>query len=73
MIAWATKLMVVPIFQGDSWTRVTGEVSGLAPGLHGFHIHVYGDYSEGMSFTWYVYPLYGKDCLKIRKFHALAF
>ena len=28
-------------------TRVTGKVCGLKPGLHGFHIHQFGDYSEG--------------------------
>ena len=33
--------------QGDGKTKVTGEVTGLAPGQHGFHIHVFGDYSAG--------------------------
>lgn len=26
---------------------MTGEVTGLAPGKHGFHIHQYGDYTSG--------------------------
>ncbi len=32
-------------------TTVTGEVTGLKPGSHGFHIHVFGDYSAGCVST----------------------
>ena len=31
----------------DGKTKITGTVTGLAPGNHGFHIHQFGDYSAG--------------------------
>ena len=36
---------------GDGKTHVTGKVTGLAPGLHGFHVHQFGDYSGGCGTT----------------------
>nr|ACU77879.1 putative superoxide dismutase [Schizochytrium sp. FJU-512] len=36
--------------EGDS-VKVTGEVSGLTPGKHGFHIHQFGDVSSGCAST----------------------
>ena len=38
---------VLPLLQGDGKTRVTGEVTGLKAGKHGFHIHKFGDYTAG--------------------------
>eukprot|EP00753_Platysulcus_tardus_P008986 PLAT1747.1.p2 GENE.PLAT1747.1~~PLAT1747.1.p2 ORF type:complete len:174 (+),score=45.41 PLAT1747.1:61-522(+) len=31
----------------DAPTLIEGTVEGLSPGLHGFHIHVFGDLSDG--------------------------
>jgi Cu-Zn family superoxide dismutase len=31
--------------QKNGYLEITGEVTGLTPGLHGFHIHEYGDFS----------------------------
>ena len=31
----------------DAPTVITGEVRGLEPGYHGFHVHVWGDLSNG--------------------------
>ncbi|KAF3442230.1 hypothetical protein FNV43_RR16146 [Rhamnella rubrinervis] len=32
-------------------THVTGKISGLSPGLHGFHIHALGDTTNGCNST----------------------
>jgi Cu-Zn family superoxide dismutase len=37
---------VVVFTQKDDGVTITGEVTGLKPGLHGFHIHEFGDCSE---------------------------
>ncbi|XP_071937835.1 superoxide dismutase [Cu-Zn] [Coffea arabica] len=37
--------------EGDGPTTVTGEVSGLKPGLHGFHVHALGDTTNGCLST----------------------
>ncbi len=33
--------------QADGNTSVTGQITGLSKGSHGFHIHQFGDYSGG--------------------------
>lgn len=33
--------------RGDSPTLIQGKISGLEPGEHGFHIHEFGDLSQG--------------------------
>ena len=35
--------------QGDSPVTLTGEISGLAPGQHGFHVHQFGDNTDGCT------------------------
>jgi len=37
--------------EGDGPTKVTGQVTGLAPGNHGFHVHQFGDVSAGCGST----------------------
>ncbi|XP_038877559.1 superoxide dismutase [Cu-Zn] [Benincasa hispida] len=37
--------------EGDGSTTVTGNVSGLKPGLHGFHVHALGDTTNGCMST----------------------
>jgi superoxide dismutase, Cu-Zn family len=36
---------VIRLKQEKGYVQVTGEVTGLTPGKHGFHIHMYGDAS----------------------------
>lgn len=35
----------------DDFVTITGDVIGLSPGLHGFHIHLRGDLTHGCSST----------------------
>ncbi|MBA0727842.1 hypothetical protein Golax_000794, partial [Gossypium laxum] len=37
--------------EGDGPTTVTGNISGLKPGLHGFHVHALGDTTNGCMST----------------------
>ncbi|KAL6548450.1 hypothetical protein OROGR_008871 [Orobanche gracilis] len=37
--------------EGDGPTTVTGKLSGLKPGLHGFHVHALGDTTNGCMST----------------------
>ena len=42
---------VLTLTAGDKFVQISGKVSGLSPGLHGFHIHEFGDLSsaDGMA------------------------
>uniref|UniRef100_E2IH94 Superoxide dismutase [Cu-Zn] n=1 Tax=Aeluropus lagopoides TaxID=293749 RepID=E2IH94_9POAL len=47
--------------EGDGPTTVTGSVSGLNPGLHGFHVHALGDTTNGCMSTGPHYNPEGKE------------
>ena len=36
-------------FNTEPRIRISGKITGLAPGLHGFHIHEYGDFTDGCA------------------------
>ncbi|KAG6533164.1 hypothetical protein ZIOFF_007030 [Zingiber officinale] len=37
--------------EGDGPTTITGSITGLKPGLHGFHVHALGDTTNGCMST----------------------
>ena len=43
---WFQQQLVNGIAVGN--VTVQGLIYGLAPGLHGFHVHTYGDMTNGM-------------------------
>jgi len=40
---------VVNFVQDGDSVKISGEISGLAPGLHGFHVHQFGDNTDGCT------------------------
>ncbi|CAI0432297.1 unnamed protein product, partial [Linum tenue] len=47
--------------EGDGPTTVTGDISGLKPGLHGFHVHAMGDTTNGCMSTGPHFNPHGKE------------
>lgn len=40
---------VVNFVQDGDSVKISGEISGLTPGLHGFHVHQFGDNTDGCT------------------------
>eukprot|EP01094_Clydonella_sp_ATCC50884_P015852 TRINITY_DN26521_c0_g1_i1.p2 TRINITY_DN26521_c0_g1~~TRINITY_DN26521_c0_g1_i1.p2 ORF type:complete len:155 (+),score=50.72 TRINITY_DN26521_c0_g1_i1:35-499(+) len=45
----------------DAPTRIQAELKGLTPGKHGFHIHMYGDTTNGCTSTGGHFNPHGKN------------
>ena len=47
--------------QEDAPTSIEGVVRGLAPGRHGIHIHVFGDFTDGPISTGGIFNPFGRN------------
>jgi len=45
----------------DAPTIIEGELTGLTPGKHGFHVHVFGDLSMGLTSCAGIFNPFGKN------------
>ena len=54
------KGLVKLVQQPGGATKITAEITGLAPGQHGFHIHQYGNLTEGCKTAGPHYNPHGK-------------
>ena len=54
---------VLTLFQSqeEAATVIEGTVGGLTPGLHGFAIHVFGDFSQGLTSAGGIFNPFGKN------------
>lgn len=52
---------VIHLEQKNKLTHITGTISGLTPGKHGFHIHEAGDLTEGCKSACAHYNPYNKE------------
>ena len=47
--------------QEEAPTTIDGTIRGLVPGKHGFHLHVFGDFSEGFSSCGSIFNPFGRN------------
>ncbi|CAN0019369.1 unnamed protein product [Discosporangium mesarthrocarpum] len=47
--------------QEEAPTIIEGEITGLRPGRHGLHVHVFGDFSEGLVSAGGIFNPFGKN------------
>lgn len=52
---------VIRIYQGDHGLLFCGTITGLTPGKHGFHIHEFGDLTDGCTSLCEHFNPYRKD------------
>ena len=47
--------------QEEAPTSIDGQIKGLTPGKHGIHIHVFGDFTEGMISAGGIFNPFGRN------------
>mmetsp|Transcript_18299 Transcript_18299/g.30504 ORF Transcript_18299/g.30504 Transcript_18299/m.30504 type:complete len:156 (+) Transcript_18299:49-516(+) len=53
--------LVLSQAQEDAPTIIDGVITGLTPGKHGIHIHVFGDFSQGLTSAGGIFNPFGKN------------
>ena len=56
-----TGSLVVYQAQEDAPTSIEGVIRGLMPGKHGVHIHVFGDFTDGLISAGGIFNPFGRN------------
>jgi len=56
-----TGVLILHQAQEEAPTTIDGSIKGLQPGKHGFHVHVFGDFTEGYITAGSIFNPFGRN------------
>ena len=56
-----TGVLILHQAQEEAPTTLDGSIKGLQPGKHGFHVHVFGDFTEGYITAGSIFNPFGRN------------